>query len=170
MRILAATFVLITFSSVLHAQASFIKEYQQKWNNNKDYTLELAEAMPAEFYDFAPADGQRTFKEQLLHITSNMAWLTSSYLGGTKVEGDLKNTDLSKAQVIDILINAFDLAADAVNKLPAEELETSVKFFAGPMSKRQILVLMNDHLVHHRGQIITYARMKGVKAPKYRGW
>ena len=159
-----------TFTTFLHSQATYLKEYQQKWANNKAYTLELAEAMPEEFYTYRPSEEQRTFQEQLLHIVSNMTWLSSSYLGGVKVEADLKKKDYTKAEVIDIMTKAFELAGDAIEKLPAEELETIVKFFAGPMSKRQIMVLMNDHLVHHRGQVITYARLKGVKPPSYRGW
>ncbi len=159
-----------TFTTSLSGQANYLKEYQQKWANNKAYTLELAEAMPEEFYTYRPSEEQRTFQEQLLHIVGNMTWLTSSYLGGTKVAADLKKKDYKKAEVIAIMTSAFDLAAEATAKLPVEELETTVDFFAGPMSKRQIMVLMNDHLVHHRGQVITYARLKGVKPPSYRGW
>jgi len=159
-----------TFTTFLSSQTSYLKEYQQKWANNKAYTLELATAMPEEFYTYRPSEEQRTFQEQLLHIVGNMTWLTSSYLGGTKVAADLKQKDYTKAEVIEIMTKGFDLAAEAIEQLPVEELETTVKFFAGPMSKRQIMVLMNDHLVHHRGQVITYARLKGVKPPSYRGW
>ena len=52
----------------------------------------------------------------------------------------------------------------------SSDLDEEVQFFAGPMSKRQILVLMNDHLTHHRGQMIVYVRLKGVKPPAYKGW
>lgn len=163
-------FLACFLGNFLVGQASYLEEYKQKWSNNKDYLLELAESMPEENYDFAPVPEQMTFREQLLHILNNMTWLTSSYLGGKRVEADLKKKDYSKAEVIELLTQGFDLAADAVSNLPVDELESKVEFFAGPMTKRQILVLMNDHLIHHRGQIITYARLKGIKAPRYRGW
>lgn len=166
--ILTITFLSIAIAS--WSQANYLTEFEQKWANAKAYTLELAESMPESDYDYSPTEEQMSFKNQLLHITSNMVWLTSSYLGGEKLEADLKNEDYSKAEVIKILTDGFDLAAAAVKAFPVEDLETEVKFFAGPMSKRQIMVLMNDHVVHHRGQIIVYARLKGVKPPKFRGW
>lgn len=152
------------------AQETYLQEFQQKWANAKDYTLELARAMPEEYYDFKPTEEQMTFKRQLLHTTSNIVWLTSDYLHGEKLEADLKSDAYSKAEVIDLLEQAFDNAAAAVKAFPVEELTTKVKFFAGPMSKRQIMVLLNDHVVHHRGQMIVYARLKGVEPPRFRGW
>lgn len=157
-------------TTMTNAQEAFVKEYQQKLSNLKSYLLDLAEAMPEEHYDFKPTEEQRSFKDQLMHITGNMVWLTSSYLGGEKVEGDLRSSDYTKKEVIAFLSQALVNAEAAVTKLPLAELETQVKFFAGPMSKRQIMILLNDHAVHHRGQIIVYARMKGVTPPKYSGW
>lgn len=164
------TIVLLSISIMAWSQANYLLEFEQKWANAKAYTLELAESMPEPAYDYSPTEAQMSFKKQLLHITSNMVWLTSSYLGGEKLAADLEQSDYSKAEVIKILTDAFDLAAQAAKALSEEDLETEVKFFAGPMSKRQIMVLMNDHVVHHRGQIIVYARLKGVKPPKFRGW
>lgn len=152
------------------AQESYLKEFQQKWSNSKDYTLELAESMPEEYYDYKPTEVEMTFKRQLLHITGNIDWLTSSYLDGEKLDADLQSNDYSKAEVIALMTKAFDNAAAAIEKFPVTELETMVKFFAGPMSRRQIIVLLNDHVVHHRGQIIVYARLKGIEPPKFRGW
>lgn len=170
MKKISLTIAFLSIAIASWSQSSYLKEFEQKWANAKAYTLELAESMPESDYDYSPTEEQMSFKSQLLHITSNMVWLTSSYLEGEKLSADLKNEDYSKAEVIKILTDAFDLAAAAVEAFPAEDLETEVKFFAGPMSKRQIMVLMNDHVVHHRGQIIVYARLKGVKPPKFRGW
>ena len=57
-----------------------------------------------------------------------------------------------------------------IDQLTEKDLDTIVDFFAGPMSKRQILTLLNDHYTHHRGQIIVYLRMNDIKPPRYRGW
>ncbi|MEL7124159.1 MAG: DinB family protein, partial [Bacteroidota bacterium] len=160
------TLALLFMTFMAWSQASFLSEFEQKWANAKAYTLELAESMPESAFDFSPTEEQMTFKEQLLHITSNMVWLTSSYLDGEKLEADLKKEGYTKAEVIQILTDGFDNAAEAVKNFPVEDLETEVKFFAGPMSKRQIMVLMNDHVTHHRGQIIVYARLKGIKPPR----
>jgi len=55
-------------------------------------------------------------------------------------------------------------------KMNAGQLDEKVKFFAGPMTRRQILILMHDHQTHHLGQLIVYLRLKGIKPPDYIGW
>ena len=170
MKTIFLTLALTVFCQILLAQTVYMEEYKQKWANARDFTMELAEAMPEEFYDFKPTEEQMTFKEQLLHIMGNMSWLTSSYLGGKKIEADLKKTDYTKEELLELLRQGFANGAEAVDNFPLDQLEDKVEFFAGPMSKRQILVLMNDHVVHHRGQIIVYARLKGIKPPRFRGW
>ncbi len=154
----------------LPGQTAFLEEAQQKWENAAAYTLELAELMPDSAYAYRPVPEVRTFEEQLLHAARNMNWLTSSYLGGEKTDKDLERTGRPKEEVIAILEETLSMAAEAIAKLTAEQLDEQVDFFAGPMSKRQILLLLNDHLTHHRGQAIIYLRMVGGTPPRYRGW
>ena len=167
--ILPALFLLACFTTT-KAQSSYLAEFKQKWDNAKNYTLEIAQIMPEEYYDFKPSEEQMTFREQLLHILGNMRWLSSSYLGGKRLDVDLKKTDYSKAEILDLLRKGFDQAGKAIEELDEETLNEEVSFFAGPMTKRQILTLMNDHLTHHRGQAIVYVRLKKLEPPSYRGW
>ncbi len=169
MRLLFLLFSM-SFVSAAFAQDVFIKEFEKKWKNAAEYTIEMAEAMPEEFYDFKPAEDSRTFEDQLLHMMSNMVWLSSSYLSNSTFSGDLKKEDYTKEEIVALLKEATNFSAQVVSNMVAGDLEHEVDFFAGPMTKRQILVLMNDHLTHHRGQIIVYLRIKGIKPPRYRGW
>ncbi len=154
----------------LFAQSTYLAEVQQKLKNAAAYTLEIAESMPEDRFDFRPMASEMSFGEQLLHIVGNMNWLTSSYLGGKKSEKDLKKTDYTKAETIAVLKEIVENATAALNQLQAEQLDEKVEFFAGPMTKRQILTLLNDHHTHHRGQLIVYLRLNNIKPPKYLGW
>jgi len=159
------------FSLQLTAQGDgYLDDFKQKWKNATAYTLELLESMPEEHFDFKPTEEQMSFGEQAIHMVGNMNWLSSAYLGGKKIEKPLRGQQYGKAETIEIMKEGFRLAAEAIENLKEEQLTEKVKFFAGPMRKRQILTLMNDHVTHHRGQAIVYARLKGVKPPKYRGW
>lgn len=157
-------------SSSSFAQSGYLVEFLQKWQNAADYTIEAAEAMPEDRYGYKPTEVEMTFGKQLMHIMSNMTWLSRDYLESGKFEHDLKREDLTKGEIIALLKQAFDHAAKAAAALTPEQLEEKVTFFAGPMTKRQILTLMNDHLTHHRGQLVVYLRLNGVQPPKYRGW
>ncbi len=162
---LATLLVTITF-----AQSGYIEDFKIKWKNAAAYTLEIAELMPEEHYDFKPTEEEMSFQQQLLHIMSNANWLSSDFLGGEKLTQDLRTAEYSKAEVIAILREGFANVAAALENLQPEQLEESVKFFAGPMNKRQIMTLLNDHHTHHRGQLIVYLRLNGVKPPRYVGW
>ncbi len=162
--------IILAAAGSLFAQDLLLENYIQKWNNAAAYTIEMAEAMPEEKYDFRPVEGVRSFREQLLHMMQNMVWLSSTYLGHGKFEADLKSKEYSKAGMIRLLKDATDFAAKAVKQLEPHDLRMQVEFFAGPMNIGQILRLMNDHLTHHRGQIIVYLRLNGIVPPRYVGW
>lgn len=164
------SFLLISSFNMTAQDSDYLTDFKQKWKNAAEYTIEFAEMMPEEHFDYKPTDDVRTFKEQLLHIVANMTWLSSDYLEGGNYDQDLKSTEYTKTEVIQILKEGFRFAANAVDHLEPHDLRNKVEFFAGPMNVRQILTLMNDHVTHHRGQIIVYFRLKGLKPPKYRGW
>ncbi|NBC07174.1 MAG: DinB family protein [Bacteroidetes bacterium] len=162
--------VLLFGGFVATAQSTFLAEAAEKWDNAMAYTLELAEAMPEEHYGYKPTKAQMTFQEQLLHMAGNVAWLTHDYLGGEKLEMDTELEGAAKTEVVALLRQAMANAKAALANFPESQLDEDVDFFAGPMSKRKVILLLHDHLTHHRGQLIVYARLKGIKPPRYRGW
>ena len=168
--------ILISLSIPVSAQSekAHLAELQQKWSNAKTYTLALAGYMPAEKYGFRPVDGEMSFGEQLVHLSSNMVWLSSDYLSGAKPPHDRKEIEgyagKSKEEVLKVVEESLNYAASTLKNFNPNQLNESVKFFAGPMTKRQIIMLMNDHLTHHRAQAIVYLRLNEVLPPKYVGW
>lgn len=160
--------ILISKSTV--AQDSFLADYKLKWKNASEYTLEFAKAMPEESYGYTPTEPEMTFREQLKHIAGNMVWLCSSYLGGSKTHIDPTQTGDSKKEIIDMLEKTFAYATLTIGQMTESKLDEKVNFPAGVMTKRRILMLMTDHVTHHRGQLVVYLRLKGIEPPDYRGW
>lgn len=150
--------------------AGFLTDYLAKWERAAAYTIEFAEALPENKYQYRPTPEEMTFSEQLVHICGNMKWLANAYLGGAEEFPDVANPPASKEGLIDLLRASFDYAAAAARQFNAEELDDEVDFFAGPITKRQVFFLMSDHLTHHRGQLVVYLRLNQVKPPDYRGW
>ncbi len=164
----------ISLRGSAQSDAAHVAELQQKWANAKLYTMALAEAMPSQQYGFRPVEGEMSFAEQLIHLSSNMVWLSSSYLSTGKPPLPAKEleslTGASKEDILKALGQSLDYAAMALKNLDPNQMNEPVNFFAGPMTKRQILMLMNDHLTHHRAQAIVYLRLNGLVPPKYTGW
>ena len=149
---------------------SLLNQLSAKWKNAKIYALKVAELMPEEHYNFKPVPDVMTFDEQLLHIAQNMNWLSSAYLLGSKQNSKSDAKVLSKQSIINTISTAYDSALAVHYRLTPKQLDEVVPFFAGPKSRRQILILMHDHQTHHIGQLIVYLRLKGIKPPEYVGW
>ena len=162
-------FILISFFiNQVYSQDQIVPTFLEKWDNSKTYLLEVAKAMPLENYDYKPTSREMSFKEQLKHIQQNMEWLGSTYFNTSdrleKVESDIKS------QTILELSNAFDRVGEAIKNTSPEDLKTKVDFFAGEKSKFQILNLLQDHVTHHRGQLVVYLNLNNIEPPKYTGW
>jgi uncharacterized damage-inducible protein DinB len=176
MKITKVLCVMILFSVGLHFTSraqkkdSLLVQLSRKWVDSKAYALQIAALMPEKDYSFKPVPGEMSFKEQLLHIADNINWLSSDYLLVPSAKR-IKDTAVpDKKAVIKILGDAYDNGLLAHRALSPAQLEERVSFFAGPLSRRQILVLMHDHQAHHLGQLIVYLRLKGIKPPEYIGW
>lgn len=158
----------ISYNSVVYSQQTTAKAaFLEKWEHAKAYTLEVAIAMPDSVYAYKPTQRQMTFAEQLVHIHDNITWLGATYFNATVTAN---STPKSKEEIMNALIQAFEQVKAAVKLTPNEDLKEVVDFFAGPKSKLQILNLLQDHLTHHRGQLIIYLNLNQVSPPRYVGW
>lgn len=153
------------------ADSLFMDAIILKLQRAKDYTLRVATLMPGEKYSYKPSPDEMSFGEQLLHISANMGWLCSSYLDGP--ENPVSASDkkaANKEEVITVVSAAYEYAIKVLQSFNLKHLSNHVTFFAGPMNKLQIINLLNDHQTHHRGQLIVYLRLNGIKPPDYVGW
>ena len=148
----------------------FLSDFKLKWKNAAEYTMEFARAMPEDHYAYTPTPIEMTFREQLKHIAGNMVWLCSSYLNGSKTTLDPAKSGNSKKEIIAMLEQSFAYTNQTINKLTEKDLNHIVDFVAGKMSRRRIMLLLTDHVTHHRGQLVVYLRVKDVEPPAYRGW
>lgn len=161
---------LLIFAESFAQQADSKGAFLEKWDNSKDYLVAMAQLMPEQFYDFKPTERQLSFKEQLLHIKDNMDWLSKTYFYTKEYKRVKIDPAITKQETIKLLTDAFNTSAEIIKNISKEELQETVEFFAGPKSKLQILNLLQDHVTHHRGQLIVYLNLKGQEPPKYVGW
>jgi uncharacterized damage-inducible protein DinB len=99
-----------------------------------------------------------------------MEWLSTTYFTNIEYKKEKKELSETKKETILVLENAFDGVLEIITNTPEEELNEPVDFFAGAKSKLQILNLLQDHVTHHRGQLIVYLNLNEINPPKYSGW
>jgi uncharacterized damage-inducible protein DinB len=125
----------------------------------------LADAIPADQYDWAPGEGVRTVSQAFMHMASAMHYF-SSQLGATPPAnmGELESiTD--KAAVAAELEKAFAAARTTVGALTDADLEGTLQLFGREWTKGQVVYLVGTHNHEHLGQAIAYARSLGVTPP-----
>ena len=137
---------------------------------------QLAEAVPADQFGWAPNDAVRTISQVYVHATFVNFFLPPA-LGATPASGyevpegthpmelmhkwETEMTD--KEAVIAKLEESFAYAALAVPTIT--DLDTIVETFGFPGTKRAYLLILLTHAHEHLGQSIAYARSIGVVPP-----
>jgi uncharacterized damage-inducible protein DinB len=106
-----------------------------------------------------------------MHMAENLLYISTEFVSTDrgKAMGAMP-TDSSKANTIKTLSAAYDAAIAAVAALPKENLADSVAFFAGKLTKMQMINILSDHQTHHRGQLVVYLRLNGILPPRYIAW
>ncbi|MEX0884518.1 MAG: DinB family protein [Cyclobacteriaceae bacterium] len=165
-------FFLLTLSSVsLFSQEDpFLHDFLERWENSKLYLLDMAEAMPEMYFHTKPNTEVMSFAEQLMHISVVLDWHAFSKFDGREegIRWDEFNVgDQSKEELIGKTAREFDRAADLIRNFDPKRLDEKGSYAKFSRTRRQFLLLLADHVSHHRGQMVVYLRLKGVKPPNY---
>lgn len=161
------------FASPLFAQEhDFIKEYLERLENSKKYLILVAETMPEDKYDFRATPESMSFAENLMHIGWAMDWHSQSLMGGREARDwntdmELQVDNKSKKEMISTIDRTFDETIEFISNFDINKLEERLDYFGLDRTKRQVLLLLTDHITHHRGQMLVYMRLNGLKPPRY---
>ena len=174
-RLLILTTVILfsSFVSPLFAQQDdFIKEYIERLENSRKYLLLVAETMPEDKYEFRATPESSSFAENLMHIAWAMDWHSQSLIGGREArdwntDPTLKVDNKSKAEMMATIDTTFDETIKLINQLDKAILEERLDYFGSNRTKRQILLLLSDHITHHRAQMLVSMRLNGLVPPRY---
>jgi uncharacterized damage-inducible protein DinB len=140
------------------------------WDKAKEYTMEFAQAMSDEQYGFKPTKEVFSFADQLLHVAGSNYWFFSALKGEKPPvpEEELKSEGKSKEDVLKILKDSFALGDSYVEGLTDEVANEELAVGKNKIIKWKLVLFAVDHLSHHRGQMVVYLRLNGIKPPQYR--
>lgn len=163
-------------ANLVSAQNLSVDRMSFAWSNMKDMVVNSAEAMPESEYAFVPAEGLRSFADQMKHIvTSNRFFVTAvatedgSELPGIKAKNDKTDSDVkSKADIVKELGESFDYILATLNKV--EDWTKNVNFYGQNLTRTELLMQMEHHLQREQGKVTIYMRMKGIAPAKSTSW
>ena len=135
--------------------------------------ISLADAMPAEKYDFKPTSGKfenvRTFAEQVKHVAcANFAFFNQIEKITPPAECALggPNPAKTKAELMKYLRESFEYAQRVLKTMTsANALEPVSGPYGGDSTRLGITTLAVWHASDHYGQLVVYLRMNGIVPP-----
>jgi len=147
------------------AQSPFQAAVVKHLTTSRDFTLKVAQAMPAEDYGFKLTPPQMSFAGQMIHLSQGLTYFLSQFSGEKPNPGKPKSE--SKDDVIAFVRQSFDNAIATVSKLTPEQIDKTYTSEAGTGTGMDLLLGVLDHTTHHRASAEMYLRAKGITPPEY---
>ena len=146
-----------------------VEELIGDWKISKEFTIAVAEKMPAEHWDFKPNPEQMSFGEQMAHIAFAQAFRFAQ-LTDSKPPFPFPKETLDKPATLKLLNTSFDYVIATLPKITPEQMVRTFKVdWKGrpEVNGRQMMMNMFVHTAHHRAQCEVYLRLKNIKPPDY---
>ena len=157
MSILIVTILLTSFSKKHEYKPNSDYDYlRDRLENTKEYTMDVLRAMPDSIYSFRPNQDVRSYKELAYHLVYSIEW-NIELMKGKPINWISGGEDsMTKKELVEYADEQFDNLLIFIKE--AEET---------PMLTDKVIDVLN-HNAHHRGQMVTYLRLKGISSPNYR--
>lgn len=139
-------------------------------------TIQIAEDIPEEDYNYRPTPESRSVLETLVHIASlarfdrlvheeqHLSSLEGTDFGALLKKGEAGEKPLrSKSDIVALLVTQGDRWCQWVEGLPEAVLSEQVRQPGGALKTRfEMLVGTKEHEMHHRGQLMVMERLLGI--------
>jgi len=129
---------------------------------------DLAGAVPAEKFNWRPAEGVRSIGEVYLHISqANYGFM--DFLGANPPVNfktkDFEKSITDKAKIIEQINQSFDFVKATVSKMTNADFSKAKKELGPDANEGDVIYLLVTHAHEHLGQSIAYARQNGIVPP-----
>jgi uncharacterized damage-inducible protein DinB len=121
--------------------------------------------MPEADYGFKLTPPQKSFAEQLTHLTQGFDYFTASFSG--EKPNSPKPASMSKSDVIAYVKAGYEKTIQRISQLTPEQIEKTYQSEEGKMTGFELLLGLMEHTTHHRACAEMYLRAKGITPPEY---
>src|SRR5208282_4349260 len=136
-----------------------------------EITKRVLAAIPENKRDYRPDPCARTAWELAWHLANTDVQFLDAIADRQFVMPPPPRTD--KPETVAALVEWYDLhmkrGVGRVGAMSAEQLLTPVQFFMFNFPAAFYLGFLNNHSIHHRGELATYLRPMGSKVPAIYG-
>lgn len=170
-RLILATSAIALVVPAAQAQTdlpSMREEILQQFNTSMEKLVALAEAMPANRFNWSPAPGVMTVEKVYAHIArynygypiENLKMAPPVGLNLDAIEGTT-----GKAAVVALLKASGEYVRENVEGMKDADTGEEALLYGRRVAKGAVLIQLVAHMNEHLGQSIAYARMNGIVPP-----
>ena len=154
------------------------KDLARSFRTVRQNTIQIAEEIPEDKYDFRPSEGTRSVAETLRHIACSFMWVPDvhgnrvtqlnfeMFRDGMAKQAQAEAALKTKADILGALRTNGETIATFMEKFPEEALAEHVNMppEGGMPAKTRFEMLLSpkEHEMHHRGQLMVVERMLGI--------
>jgi uncharacterized damage-inducible protein DinB len=168
-------FTLLLIAIPAAAQTSQKDVLLKHWKTSSEFTIAVANAMPATGYNFRPVPEEMSFGQLMAHIAAADRNACTNASGLTppappaKIEAWIKDSkvEVDHDTAVQFVTDSFSFCYKAITEMPPANMDTVVGPAARNMTGSEWLWSYFTHTAHHRGQAEVYLRLKGIQPPKY---
>lgn len=143
-----------------------IETFVRNWNYTHKQTARIVKAAPQDKMDWRPKEGLLTLGELVTHFPQSELAFVRTAMDGSYSKTDLDLSNRTPQEIGDIYDESHAKLAAEVATLTAEQLDEEVEFVGHKMRRRDLLKVLVEHEIHHRGQLYTYFHLADVEPPK----
>lgn len=157
-------FLVLLLAVPMQAQDGIKALFDQQFNY-ASRVAQLAEAMPADTYDWSPEEGVRSVGEVYTHIAQANYMMLGTFGIEAPVDVESLGSLTDKDEIVAALNESNEFVLSSVADLSDEQLADSYQLFGRTLNGEGVLVFILNHTSEHVGQSIAYARSNGVTPP-----
>jgi hypothetical protein len=165
---------LVALALPAFSQTTIKEALANHWKVSEDFTLKVADAMPAGSYDFRPVPEELSFGQLIGQISSANSSACAAASGmkppsppPAAVAARTDPKALDKATAMQYMKDTFEFCNAAVASMTPQKLDAMVGPEGHQTTAFERLWAYFTHTAHHRGQAEVYLRMKGIVPPTY---
>ena len=141
---------------------STVQQLMANWARHRTVLVDVLERIGGEHVGFKPWDGAMSLGELAMHVAGwNHAFVVLVKTG--EVPQVQSAEGMSMDEVRQAVADLTERTKAVYASLTVADLEAERQFLRLRTKGRALLQMMYDHEVHHKGQLMLYARLVGVK-------
>lgn len=151
------------------------KQMAESWRTVRKNTIQIAEDIPADQYDFQATPETMTVCDTLAHLAVYSLWteavhgknrmssITGEDFGKFMGEGaEMSATLTTKDEIIAALRKNGESFAKMLDHMDDAQLAEGVMLPGGEKGRLEMLLGVKEHEMHHRAQLMVLERMVGI--------